>query len=180
MSTLDSMLNSASTIFTMDIYRRHLKPEASDESLVKVGRVATGVLVVAGCLLAPLPGRFEGVFRYIQLVWGFISPAVVTVFFVGLFWRRATHAAAVTALLLGVPTYGLLLWLFPDVAFLNHMAITFLVLIVAMGLITWARPLAEPFRFTATSEIALEPHPWAKPLGWAVVLATVLLYIRFW
>jgi SSS family solute:Na+ symporter len=180
MSSLDSMLNSASTIFTMDIYRRHLKPQASDESLVKVGRVATAVLVVAGCLLAPLPGRFEGVFRYIQLVWGFISPAVVTVFFVGLFWRRATHAAAVTALLLGVPTYGILLWAFPEVAFLNHMAITFLVLLVAMVVVTRVRPLAEPFEFTTTSEIALEPHPWAKRLGWAVVAVTVLLYVRFW
>ena len=79
MSSLDSMLNSASTIYTMDIVKRWFRSEATPSELVRTGRVTTAILVVMGCLLAPLPGRFDGVFQYIQLVWGFISPGVVTV-----------------------------------------------------------------------------------------------------
>lgn len=109
MSSLDSMLNSASTIFTMDIYKRHLNPKAEPGQVVKVGRYATTVFVIAGCLLAPLPERFSGVFQYIQMVWGFISPGIVAVFFFGLAFRRAPQHAAVMAMILSVPVYGLLL-----------------------------------------------------------------------
>ena len=101
MSSLDSMLNSASTIFTIDIYQRFLRPAAGPRDLVTVGRVSTAVFVLVGCLLAPLPGRFEGVFQYIQMIWGFISPAVVTVFVFGLLVPRASSSAAVVALIRG-------------------------------------------------------------------------------
>ena len=101
-------------------------------------------------------------------------------FIVGLLWRRVTHSAAVAALLLGVPVYGALLWQFPEVAFLNHMAITFVALVLVMTVMTLMRPLPEPFVFETSTEIALEPSVWARRIGWAVIVATVLLYIRFW
>ena len=62
MSSLDSMLNSASTIFTMDLYKRHFRPDADAKQTVKVGRIATAVLVVVACLVAPLPASFGGGF----------------------------------------------------------------------------------------------------------------------
>ena len=58
MSSLDSMLNSASTIFTMDIYKRQINPNADSKYLVKVGRIATAIFVIAGCLIGPLPEHF--------------------------------------------------------------------------------------------------------------------------
>lgn len=180
MSSLDSMLNSASTIFTMDIFRRHLKPDADTATLLRVGRWCTAVLVVAACLLGPLPAHFEGVFRYIQLVWGFISPGVVAVFLVGLVSRRTPLAAALTGLLLGVPLYGFLLWRFPEIAFLNHMAICFVTIVVVMTIITMIRPLAQPVTFSARSTIDLRPSRWATAGGAAVLLAVAGLYYVFW
>lgn len=180
MSSLDSMLNSASTLFTMDIYKGMLRPEASDKRLLTVGRRATAVLMLAGCLLAPLPGQFEGVFRYIQLVWGFISPGVVAAFFFGLVIRRAPQSAAVTALILGVPVYGALLWRLPGTAFLNHMAITFILLVAVMAIITWLRPLPAPAVLETRSDIDLTPSPMARSLGIAIVVATAVLYGVFW
>jgi SSS family solute:Na+ symporter len=180
MSSLDSMLNSASTIFTMDIYKRHLRPDADQRHVVRVGRTTTAVFVVAGCLIAPLPGRFEGVFQYIQMIWGFISPGVVAVFVFGLVFRRAPLAAAMAGLTLGIPIYAIFLKALPGVAFLNHMAFTFLILIAVMGVITLARPLPGPVRFEQTSSIVLVPSRWARWYGALVVVATMVLYIVFW
>ena len=181
MSSLDSMLNSASTIFTMDIVKRWVRPNAAPADLVRVGRVSTGVLVVVGCLLAPLPGRFEGVFQYIQLVWGFISPGVVAVFMVGLLVRRAPAGAATAALVAGLPLYGILLWSLPQVAFLNHMAITFVALVALMLGVTAVRPRAAAWRLgSAISPIDLTPDPLGPALGVAILAATAGLYAIFW
>lgn len=180
MSSLDSMLNSASTIFTMDVVKRWVRPAAGPRDLVRIGRASTAVLVGLACVLAPLPGRFEGVFQYIQLVWGFMSPAVVTVFLFGLLVPRASSVAATSALLAGVPVYGALLWWAPDVAFLNHMAITLIVLVAVMAVMTWQAPLLEPRRFEARSRIDLTPDPLATRLGAVVILLTCALYAIFW
>jgi SSS family solute:Na+ symporter len=179
MSSLDSMLNSASTIFTMDLYKRRFREDASGEHYVRVGRIATGALVIAACLLAPLPASFEGVFNYIQMIWGFVSPGVVAVFCFAFLVPRAPDAAALVGLAVGVPVYGGLLWALPDVAFLNHMAATFLVVVAAMGVLTLTRPREQPFRFERKSDIDLTPDPWARPLGIGVLLAVVALYVVF-
>ena len=181
MSSLDSMLNSASTIYTMDIVKRWFRSGATPSELVRTGRVTTAILVVVGCLLAPLPGRFEGVFQYIQLVWGFISPGVVTVFLIGLLVPRAPATAATAALLLGVPIYAFLLWWFPEVAFLNHMAITAGILTIVMLSLTAASPRAVPWRLVpVTPHLDLTPDPAARGLGAIVLVATAGLYVVFW
>lgn len=180
LSSLDSMLNSASTIFTMDIYRRHIHPDVEQRKVVAIGRAITAIFVLVGCMLAPLPQRFSGVFEYIQMIWGFISPGIVAVFFFGLVFRRAPQSAAVAAMILGVPVYGLLLGLLPEVAFLNHMAITFAILIALMAIITYRAPLVEPVQLASNSSIDMRVSPWAKPLGAVVVMVTIGVYLYFW
>ncbi len=180
MSSLDSMLNSASTLFTMDVYKRHFRPEADARHIVAVGRWATAFFVVLGCLLAPFPGQFEGVYAYMQLVWGFISPAITAVFIFGLVVPRAPLSAAVAGLLIGPVTYGILNWQLPQVAFLNHMAFTFLIVVGVMALFTLLRPRAEPVVYTTRGDVDLTPSQGAKVGGVVVVVMTVLLYIAFW
>lgn len=182
LSSLDSMLNSASTILTMDLYKRHLRPEATTRTLVRVGRWATGVFVLIACLIAPLLGdeRFGGIFTYIQMFQGFISPGIVTVFLFGLVFKRAPAVAAVAALLGNVVIYGLLLLLLPDVSFLNHMAITFLSLVALMGAITAVRPLAAPVVMPVNEDMDVTPSPHAVKAGIAIVAVTVVMYIIFW
>ncbi|KPJ82916.1 MAG: sodium transporter [Gemmatimonas sp. SG8_23] len=180
MSSLDSMLNSASTLFTMDVYKRHFRPEADARRVVRVGRISTAFFVIVGCLLAPLPGRFEGVYAYMQLVWGFISPAITAVFLFGLVVPSAPLSAAVAGLLVGPITYGLLNAALPQVAFLNHMAFTFLTVVAVMTGFTLARPLTTPVTYEAKSDIDLTPSRGARIGGVVVVLATVALYLTFW
>ena len=180
MSSLDSMLNSASTIFTMDIYHRHVRPGADTRQLLRVGRITTAVLVVAACLLGPLPMRFDGVFEYIQKIWGFISPGIVAVFVFGLLVRRAPSIAAMAAMIAGIPIYGVLLWLLPGWAFLNHMAITFVALLLIMGLVTVLAPLPRPAVFAASGDVDLTPSRAARWAGVVICLLTIALYAYFW
>lgn len=106
MSSFNSGLNSASTIFTIDLYTRHLKKDATQKQQVTIGRVTTAGIVIVACLWAPMISRFQGVFRYIQEIWGFITPGIVAAFLVGLLVRRAPTAAGKTGLLLAPALYA--------------------------------------------------------------------------
>jgi len=101
-SSLNSMANSAATIFTMDIARPLLKIE-SERWLVRTGRIATGTFLVIAVLMAPGLARFDQVFQYIQEYTGMVSPGVCVIFFLGLLWSRATSAAALTVAILTIP-----------------------------------------------------------------------------
>ena len=107
MSSFNSGLNSASTIFTVDLYTKYVDRSADPKKQVTIGRTATAAIVVVACLWAPVISGFKGVFNYIQEIWGFISPGIVAVFLVGLIFRRVPSAAAKTALLLGPVLYAI-------------------------------------------------------------------------
>ena len=181
MSSLDSMLNSAATIFSVDLYKRHLRPGASSRRLMIVGRVTTGVLVVVACLWAPVVARAPSVFEYIQMFWGLISPGIVAAFLFGIFAPRTPPAAAFGGMVLGIPVYGLLLWLLPEVAFLHHMAITFLVISAYIVAMTRARPLSDPRRLPRAADgVDLTPAPRAGFWAGGVIAGAAVLYFIFW
>lgn len=180
LSTFESLLNSAATIFSLDIYQRQWRPAAEPAQLLRVGRWATLVLFLVGCLWAPIVGRAGSVFQYIQMFWGFISPGIVAAFVVGMVSPRTPALAAKGAMLLGIPVYGLLLWFLPGVAFLHHMAITFLVLVAYMWIVTARRPLAEPVVLPVKEGLVLTPAPHVKWFGAAVVGTVAGLYLFFW
>lgn len=180
-STLASMLNSASTIFTMDLYKR-FKPEASQKDLVKSGRWATIFFVVIGCIVAPLLGdpRFKGLFNFIQEFQGYISPGILAAFLFGIWVKRGPGEAGVAALVLSPILYGLMQYARPDIAFLNRMALTFIIILIAMRIITAMNPLKEPRELPRRGDMDMTQSVTAKWLGLAVVVITVILYRIFW
>ena len=180
-STLGSLLNSVATILTMDIYKRHLRKDATSASLIKIGRWATLVFVVAVCLIAPQLGnpKFKGIFNYIQEFQGFISPGILAAFVFGLFVKKTPRAAGLTALLANVPIYGLLMWKFSSVAFLNRIGITFVAVLAILAVLTLVRPLREPVRLPVQAGFDLTPAPAMKYLGPLVVALTLALYVIF-
>ncbi|MBN2337474.1 MAG: sodium/solute symporter [Acidobacteria bacterium] len=182
-SSLASMLNSASTIFTMDIYKRHLRKAAPPKALVSMGRAVTVALVGLGCLIAPQLGnpRFQGIFNYIQEFQGFVSPGILAAFVFGMIFKRCPPAAGVTALVSSPLIYGFLFFAAADMAFLNRMAVTFAVILVLMALITALRPLRQPRTMPVREgfeDIALAPS--VQYLGAAVIAVTLVLYWIFW
>ncbi len=178
MSSLDSMLNSTATIFTMDLYKRYIKPASEPGHLIKVGRMMTGVFVLIGCLWAPALAKFEGVFTYIQMVWGFVSPGIVAVFLFGLVVKKAPAFSAVIALLASPVLYGVI-HLAMGVPYLNAMGFTVLVCWALMLAATGIRPLKEPVRLPEVEGIDMTSSPGVKILGGLTIAATVALYIVF-
>jgi len=181
-SSLASMLNSASTIFTMDLYKRYWKQEASQKSLLLIGRVMTVFFFLIGCWIAPqlANSKFGGVFKYIQEFQGYISPGILAAFVFGFIFKKAPAAAGITALVVCAPVYGLLHWQFSEIAYLNRMAITFIVTIIIMGIITLARPLAEAKPMPVQKDFDLRPSKAVLWLGGAVIAAVLAFFVIFW
>ncbi len=181
-SSLASMLNSASTIFTMDLFRKYVSPGASQQTLVRVGRVCVVVFVIIGCLISPLLGNpnFGGIFKYIQEFQGFISPGILAVFVFGLLVKRAPGICGVVGLLINPLMYGLLKLVAPSLAFLDRMALSFVCVLLVMGAITALRPMASAFELPTKTRIELVSSRLARYGGVAVVIATVVLYVIFW
>ena len=103
MSSLASVFNSCSTIFTIDIYKQ-ISPEKSEKFLVNVGKIATVVIVVLGIAWIPIMEKIGGgvMYQYLQNVQAYIAPPVTTVFLLGIIWKRVNAQAAITTLLAGL------------------------------------------------------------------------------
>lgn len=181
-SSLASMLNSASTIFSVDLFKRHWKKNASHKTMVTMGRLTTLAFVLTGCFIAPALGdpKFGGIFTYIQEFQGYISPGILAAFVFGLLIKKAPDAAGVSALVLTVPIYGFLQWQFSGIAFLNRMALTFTAVIIVMTVITLLRPRQAEKTLPIRESFDMTPSPAVKRLGILVVVITVMLYIIFW
>ncbi len=102
MSSLSSVFNSCSTLFTMDIYKK-LYPESNEKKLVFVGRIATGIVVISGILWIPFIKVVSGagLYTYLQSVQAYIAPPIASVFLLGLFWSRINASGALAALVGG-------------------------------------------------------------------------------
>lgn len=125
-SSISSIVNSASTIFTLDIYHKHINPQASEIKLVNVGKISAAMSLVIGALIAPSLGNLGQVFQYIQEYTGLISPGVVAIFIFGMFWKRTTANAALAVVIAAIPLSLGFKLLFPDLPFIDRMGITFL------------------------------------------------------
>jgi len=112
MSSVDSTLNSASTLVTMDFIKK-LKPDTSNRRLVVAGRIVTFVFMTLAVLWAPMIVRFPNIWTYLQQMLAYLAPPIVACFFAGVFWKRANGHGAFAALVVGhvaaAATFGLAL-----------------------------------------------------------------------
>lgn len=180
-SSLASMLNASSTIFTMDIYREWFGKNASQKTLVVIGRFTVPIIVVIGCLIAPVLAnpRFKGAFAFIQEFQGFVSPGILTIFLFGLFVKKAPRICGVLGLILSPIIYGILFFGWHDMAFLNRMAITVGVIAAILAVVTALNPLKEVIKLPETTQIELQWSRGSIYLGGLVVVMTIILYIIF-
>ena len=114
----------------MDIYKPYFNPEANDKAMVKTGRVSAAIALLIGAIMAPLLGGIDQAFQFIQEYTGVVSPGILAVFILGLFWKKATSRAAIFGVLLSIPiamyfNVGSKGWidhlLFVDLPFLHQM-----------------------------------------------------------
>ncbi len=133
-SSLASMINSVSTIFTMDIYKQYFNKNASDKQTVRVGRMVAFIALLTGVLVTPLLNSERGIFNVIQEYTGMVSPGILAIFMLGLFWKKATNKAAIWGAILSIVVAILLK--FTSIPWMNQMGITFLVSMLIIILIS--------------------------------------------
>jgi len=183
-SSLASMLNAGSTIFTMDLYKDWFtkKEDVNHKLLILIGRICVGVLVIIGCIIAPLLAdpRFGGAFAFIQEFQGFISPGILVIFLYGLFIKKAPRMCGLIGLVASPIIYGILFWGFGDIAFLNRMGITVGIIIAVLAVLTIMYPLPKPIKLPEQTKIEMEWSKGSMYFGGFVVLVTIALYLIFW
>jgi SSS family solute:Na+ symporter len=189
-SSLASMLNSTSTIFTMDIYRPYINRNATDKQTVTVGRLTAAVALVIAVLLAPLLGNIDQAFQFIQEYTGVVSPGILAVFLMGLFWKKSTNNGAIWGVITSIPIALFFKvapkgWsdgsIFPDIPFLHQMLITCLLSMAIIVLISYLEGKGKDNEKGIIIQKGMFDTPPAFNIGAiAVLIITALLYTLFW
>lgn len=179
-ASLAGKANSISTIFTLDLYKKYFKRGASESHLVTVGKVTIIVSMIIAIIMAPQLKRFDQAFQFIQDFTGLISPGVVAIFLLGLFWKRANGLAALVAAILTLPLGILLNELLPNLPFMHRMGWVFVILVAVMVVISLIKP-----KQATEGEIEVDSAMFKTSTGFAIgslVIFGILaaLYVVFW
>jgi SSS family solute:Na+ symporter len=193
-SSLASMLNSTSTIFTMDIYKPYINPNASETKTVNVGRITAAIALVIAVFIAPSLGNLGQVFQYIQEYTGIVSPGILAVFLMGLFSKKATNNAAIWGVVLSIPIamyfkFGPNGWadgtaiegLFISLPFMHQMLITTLASLGIIALISRLEAKgADNPKAIVISKDTFKTDPVFNISAVAICIILAFLYAIFW
>jgi SSS family solute:Na+ symporter len=193
-SSLASMLNSTATIFTMDIYKPYINKKANERQTVNVGRLTAAVALIIAVLIAPQLGSLGQVFQYIQEYTGVVSPGILAVFLMGLFWKRATNNGAIWGIILSIPialyfkvgpngwAEGTVLEnLFVVLPFMQQMFITCLMtIVIIIGISYLENKGANDPKGIILSRKLFATDPVFNISAVAISIILVVLYALFW
>jgi len=180
-SSLASMLNSIATIFTMDIYKPYFDREASDRKTVNIGRISAAIALLIAVLIAPQLDNVGQVYQYIQEYTGLVSPGILAVFIMGLFWKKTTTRGAIigvlvsiaVALLLKIPAVGL--------PFLDQMFYTLIITIVIIaGVSLSTNQNDDDDKAIHVTADTFKTSPGFNIGAYTVLIITAFLYAVFW
>src|SRR5450432_53568 len=201
-ASLAGKINSISTIYTLDIYKKYINKEASEQKMVWTGRAVALVALIVAILFTwkdVLGISSAGGFTYIQKYTGFISPGVFAMFILGMFWKRTTGAAAVAGVITGLSlcyffnevapsVFGNNTWLYTaypngrggyEIPFLIAMGLSFFFTVLIMVLISLAGPKVNSKAFAIDSSM-FKLKPQTTALIVVILLLLTALYIKFW
>ena len=189
-SSLASMLNSTSTIFTMDIYKQYINPTASDKTTVNVGRISAAVALIIGSIMAPLLGGIDQAFQFIQEYTGIVSPGILAVFMLGLFWKKTTNKGAIIGALVSVPIafYFKIApkgWstssIFLDLPWMDQMGYTTVITMIIIAVYSYIQHNGKDDKkgIEITKDL-FKTSPLFNIGAFAIMLILVALYSIFW
>lgn len=193
-SSLASMLNSTSTIFTMDIYKQLINPNADNKQTVGMGRISAAVALGIAVIVAPLLGGIDQAFQFIQEYTGVVSPGILAVFLLGLFWKKTTNKGAIVGVLTSIPVamffkVGPKEWasgsalegLFPNLPWMDQMGYTCLITILVIMLVSYLqnRGKDDPKGITLKKEV-FKTSPKFNIGAFAIMLILTAIYALMW
>ncbi len=194
-STIESLINASSTIFTFDIYQRFLKREASQKELIKVGRICGGVVLIIGALWAPMVLKFGQIFSYFQECWAFMAVPVAVVFVTGVLWKKVSGSAAFWTLCLSFPMLILPYLLRIFKVQMNVFNVAGIVLIITVLFIVLFTLIRKQKKTESTdliwnlkmsklpAEMTVKGYHWYKNLVlWSILMVVIyiIIYTVFW
>ena len=189
-SSLASMVNSTSTIFTMDIYKSIINKNADDKSLVKVGRIAGLVALIVAILIAPQLKSLGQVFQYIQEYTGVVSPGILAVFLMGLFYKKASNNGAIWGVISSIPIamyfkvgpngWSSLSIFNHDIPFMNQMLITCLATMFIIFIVSKIEGNQDDPKGIVITNKLFSTSPAFNISAFAVCIITAFLYAFFW
>lgn len=180
-SSLASMLNSTATIFTMDIYKQYINKQASDLRLVNVGRLTAIIALIIAVFMAPMLGAIDQAFQFIQEYTGLVSPGILAVFMLGLFYKKTTTKAASIGVIASIPIALLLKFLPLELPFLDQMLYTFILTIAIIVFVSLdsSENDDDPKAIILTKKMFITSAGF-KIGAYIVCLITAVLYALFW
>ncbi len=180
-SSLASMLNSTSTIFTMDIYKPYINKNASETTIVRTGRITAGAALLIAILMAPVMGNIPQMFQYIQEYTGLVSPGILAVFVMGLFWKKTTNKGAIVGVISSIIVAFLLKSTIVDLPWLDQMFYTMLITmaIIAGISLNYSKQDDDDKAISFTSKL-FETDSVFNISAYAVIIILAVLYTVFW
>lgn len=193
-SSLASMLNSTSTIFTMDIYKQHINESANNRKLVGVGRLSAAVALVIAMVVAPLLGGLDQAFQFIQEYTGVVSPGILAVFLLGLFWKKTTNRGAIIGVLASMPVamffkVGPKGWaegsalesLFPSLPWMDQMGLTCLITMAVIMLTSYVQTNGKDDpKGIELKKDTFRTGPLFNIGAFAIMVILTVIYALFW
>ena len=190
-SSLASMLNSTSTIFTMDIYKQYIRPNANDKETVNTGRISAAVALLVAGIMAPLLGGIDQAFQFIQEYTGVVSPGILAVFMLGLFWKKTTNKGAIIGTLSSIPIamyfkvapkgWSNNSFFLNDIPFLDQMGYTALITMVIIVIASHIQNRGKKdIKGIEISKETFKTSPFFNVISFAIMLILTALYAIFW
>jgi len=190
-SSLASMLNSTSTIFTMDIYKQYIRPNANDKETVNTGRISAAVALLVAGIMAPLLGGIDQAFQFIQEYTGVVSPGILAVFMLGLFWKKTTNKGAIIGTLSSIPIamyfkvapkgWSNNSFFLNDIPFLDQMGYTALITMVVIVIASHIQNRGKKdIKGIEISKETFKTSPLFNVISFAIMLILIALYAIFW
>ncbi len=182
-SSFNSLLNSAATLFCLDVYAPMFKKEPSDAQLVRVAKMASIVIALFSFGVAPLL-QFapEGLWQIIRIFTGFYNIPIIAIVIVGLFTKRVPALGAKIAIVFHILAYGLFQFVLNDwlsLHFLHLYAVLFLVEVTIMLAVGALRPMAKDWSYSSSSVVDMSPWRFAVPCSITLMSCVVGLYLLF-
>lgn len=182
-SSLASMINSTSTIFTMDIYKQYINKTASDKTTVNAGRISGAVALAIAVVVAPLLGGIDQAFQFIQEYTGIVSPGILAVFILGLFWKKTTNNAAIWGAVLSIPIALALKFAPISVLepWMHQMGITALLTMIIIIVLSYLQNKgADDSKGIVITKELFKTTPLFNVGAMVVCIITAVLYTLFW
>lgn len=179
-SSFSAIINSTSTIFTMDLYKPYFNKNASEKRLVSVGRISGIVAMAIAVVVAPLLGSIDQAFQFIQEYTGMISPGVTAIFVLGMFWKKTTSTAALWGTISSIPVSAAIKFIIPQMPFLDQMMVSFFIVSAIIIFISFLEKRQIESKGIEISRKLFRTDKTFNLLSVIIIIIFSAIYIIFW